>query len=93
MGNVVCDSVGGSLRFGYVKMETAEAANKVCTNLHGTVLGGRGAYRTADRGHGDLRGPGPLEGTDVAQSRRRGWINDKEGFASTCETEHWGQFW
>ena len=21
-------------------METAEAANKVCTNLHGTVLGG-----------------------------------------------------
>jgi RNA recognition motif-containing protein len=38
--NVVRDSVGVSLRFGYVKMETAEAANKVCTNLHGTFLGG-----------------------------------------------------
>lgn len=40
--NVVRDSLGMSLQFGYVKMETAEAANNVCTNLHGTVLDSEG---------------------------------------------------
>jgi RNA recognition motif-containing protein len=36
--NVVRDSLGTSLRFGYVKMETAEAADNVCKNLNRTVL-------------------------------------------------------
>jgi RNA recognition motif-containing protein len=35
---VACDSLGQSLRFGYVKMETAEAADNVCKNLNRTVL-------------------------------------------------------
>ena len=36
--NVVRDSLAISLRFGYVKMETAEAADNVCKNLNRTVL-------------------------------------------------------
>jgi RNA recognition motif-containing protein len=38
--NVVRDSLGISLRFGYVKMEAAEAADNVCKHLHRTVLDG-----------------------------------------------------
>ena len=37
---VVCDALGQSLQFGYVKMETAEAADEVYRNLNGTVLDG-----------------------------------------------------
>lgn len=38
--NIVRNSLRMSLRFGYVKMETAEAADNVWKSLHGTVLGG-----------------------------------------------------
>jgi RNA recognition motif-containing protein len=37
---VVCDSLGQSLQFGYIKMETAEAAAEAYKNLNGAVLDG-----------------------------------------------------
>lgn len=38
--NIVRDSLGISLRFGYVKMETAEAGDNVYKNLNRRVLDG-----------------------------------------------------
>jgi RNA recognition motif-containing protein len=35
---VTCDSLGQSLRFGRVQMETEEETDTVCKRLHGTVF-------------------------------------------------------